>query len=46
MEDLILNRNLPEKRHGVAAVLVDPGPEGIGGHEGLLVAKPLHEVET
>jgi hypothetical protein len=46
MQDLILNRKLPEQRPGLAAILSDPGLQGVGRHEGLLVAKPLHEVET
>ena len=46
IEDLILNRKLPEQRPCLAAILIDPRPQGVGRREGLLVAEPLHEVET
>jgi hypothetical protein len=46
MEDMILNRNPAEQCPGFAAVLCNPGPQGLNRHERLLVAKSLHEVET
>ena len=46
IEDLILNRNPSEQRPRLPAILLDPGPEGVGRRERLLVAEALHEVQT